>query len=92
MVELQLELQGWVVKKRTGGKEAGKIPADAKIRPIAAQAWVAQLKRWFPDIEQFPPWVVAVSLPALCLPVQVATATPAPDRSKGSGNTGEAAA
>jgi hypothetical protein len=74
MVELQLQLQGWVIKKRTG-KEAGQIPPDASIRKIASQAWAGQFKKWFPDIDDTPPWVLAVGLPLLCVPMQVATAT-----------------
>jgi len=77
VVELQLELQGWVVKKRTG-KIAGKVPEDSQIRSIAAQAWVAQLKRWFPDMDTVPPWVVAVALPLMCMPAQLANATDPP--------------
>jgi hypothetical protein len=77
VVELQLELQAWVIKKRTG-KIAGRVPEDNKIRPLAAQAWVAQLKRWFPDMDTVPPWVIAVALPAMCLPAQMANATDPP--------------
>ena len=78
VVELQLELQGWAIKKRTGGKVPGKVPEDSQIRVLAAQAWVAQLKRWFPDMDTVPPWVVAVALPLMCMPAQLAHATDPP--------------
>lgn len=73
MVELQLGLQAWGIKKRTG-KEAGLVPPDSPIRSMAAQAWAAQFKKWFPDIDNTLPWVLAVGLPLLCVPMQVATA------------------
>jgi hypothetical protein len=81
VVELQLELQGWAVKKRTG-KIPGKVPEDSQIRVLAAQAWVAQLKKWFPDMETVPPWVAAVGLPLMCVPAQLANATDPPQKTE----------
>lgn len=73
LVEVQLELQAWVIKKRTG-KIAGKLPPESQLRDLAAQAWVSQFKKWFPDLEFVPPWVLALALPMLAMPLQIANA------------------
>jgi len=77
IVELQLGLQAWLVFKRTG-KIAPPIAPDSPIRKWAADAWVAQFEQWFPDMDQVPPWILAVGLPAMALPVQFMAAQPPP--------------
>lgn len=75
IVELQLAMQGWLVKRQTG-KDPGIIPLESPVRKIAAEAWLAQFEIWFPDID-ISPWIVAVVVTGACIPVQYATATPA---------------
>lgn len=77
IVELQLGLQAWLVWKRTG-KIAPPIAADSPIRQWAADAWVAQFEAWFPNMDTVPPWILAVGLPAMALPVQFMAAQPPP--------------
>lgn len=81
VVLMQLELQAWIIRKRTGKVTAPidlSQPMAGKLIDAAAQGWVAQLKKWFPDIELCPPWVVAVGAPLLFLPAQLASAKDAP--------------
>jgi len=76
VVDGQLQLQAWCIKK--GFKvQAGEIPLE--MRKPAAACWAAQLKIWIPADKMLPPWAMALLLPALCIPVQLATATPLPD-------------
>lgn len=77
IVELQLQLQAWAIKKSLK-KVAGEIPDDSPMRKLAADAWAAQLKVWIPADQMLPPWALALILPAMCIPVQIATATPIP--------------
>ncbi|HET7485843.1 MAG TPA: hypothetical protein VFJ64_10785 [Solirubrobacterales bacterium] len=80
-VDIQLGLQGALIRRYTGRK-AGAIPPDAAVRGAAAEAWVAQLKIWFPADTMLPPWAMAIILPAMAIPVQVATSTEIPDDEK----------
>lgn len=73
IVDLQLALQGYAIKRGTG-LVPGAIPADSPLRAGAAQAWVQQLKVWFPASTMLPPWALALILPALAIPQQLATA------------------
>lgn len=75
IVDLQLELQAALIRKRTG-KQPKRIPDESPIRSMAAAAWSAQLKIWFPGDKMLPPWAMALILPAMCLPQQFATAEP----------------
>lgn len=77
LVEVQLQLQAWLVFRRTG-KIAPSIDPDSPVRDIAAQAWAAQFERWFPDMTDVAPWVLAVALPAMALPAQFMGAQPPP--------------
>jgi hypothetical protein len=74
LVDAQLGLQAAMVRRYTGRK-AGPIAPDSPLRGAAADAWVAQLKIWFPADRMLPPWAMALIIPALCIPVQVATST-----------------
>jgi hypothetical protein len=78
LVDVQLQLQAWAIRKRLK-VEPGPIPEDSKLRSAAAQAWVAQLKIWIPADKMLPPWALALILPVLCVPQQIATATKLPD-------------
>jgi hypothetical protein len=81
IVIAQLELQGWLIKKRFGKLvQPLEGPGAQQTIDIAAQAWVAQLEAWFPDIESCPPWLLAVGAPLLLLPAQLATAVDDPDK------------
>ncbi len=84
IVELQLGLQAWLVFKRTG-KFAPPIAPDSPIRKWAADAWVAQFEVWFPEMDQVPPWIIAVALPAMALPVQFMAAQPPPPNQQQNG-------
>jgi hypothetical protein len=75
IVDLQLALQAYAIKRGTG-LVAGAIPPDSKLRTDAAKAWVQQLKIWFPSTTALPPWAVALILPAMALPAQLAGARP----------------
>jgi hypothetical protein len=81
IVEVQIALQAFVIEKRTG-KRPQQLPPEvdaqfvAPLRKAAAQAWVVQFKRWFPDMDDVPPWILAAGLPLLVVPIQVATAKP----------------
>jgi hypothetical protein len=81
LVEAQLSMQAFVIEKRTG-KRPQPLPPEADahfvapLRRAAAQAWVAQFKRWFPDMDDVPPWILAAGLPLLIVPIQVATSKP----------------
>lgn len=75
IVDLQLSLQAYAIKRGTG-LVAGAIPTDSTLRTGAAKAWVQQLKVWFPSTTMLPPWAVAIILPAMALPQQLATARP----------------
>lgn len=77
LVEVQLQLQAWLVFKRTG-KISPPIAADSPIRDLAAQCWGAQFERWFPDMSDVAPWLLAVGLPAMALPAQFMGAQPPP--------------
>lgn len=82
IVEAQLQLQAWIIKKRFG-LIASPVPYEGTgkmMRDAAAQGWVAQLERWFPDIESCPPWLIAVGAPLILLPAQLSGATPDPDK------------
>jgi hypothetical protein len=81
IVDMQLGLQAALVRRYTQRK-AGPIPPDAAMRGMAAEAWVAQLKIWFPADTMLPPWAMAVILPAMAIPIQVATSTEIPDDEK----------
>lgn len=81
IVELQLGLQAWLVFKRTG-KIAPPIAPDSPIRKWAADAWVAQFEAWFPNMDTVPPWILAVGLPAMALPVQFMAAQPPPPETR----------
>lgn len=72
IVDLQLGLQAYAIKRGTG-RIAGQIPADSELRKGAAQAWAQQLKVWFPATQQLPPWAIAVVLPLMAIPTQLAT-------------------
>jgi len=80
LVECQLQLQAWAVKKKTG-KDPDPVPDSPSfpLRKYAADAWVAQFERWFPDMGDVPPWVLAAGLPLLALPVQIASAASKPE-------------
>lgn len=79
MVDAQLRLQAALIKRYTGNV-AGEVPADAPMRAAAAEAWVAQLKIWVPADRMLPPWALALVLPLMAVPVQLAGAhKPAPD-------------
>lgn len=77
IVEAQLQLQAYVIEKKTG-KRPPPLPEQlaAPLRKAASDAWVAQFERWFPDMGDVPPWIIAVAAPALLIPIQVATAKP----------------
>jgi hypothetical protein len=81
IVDAQLGLQAALVRRYTGRK-AGPIPPDSAARGAAAEAWVAQLKIWFPADTMLPPWAMALLIPAMCIPVQVATSTEIPEDEK----------
>lgn len=93
MVDAQLWLQAYGIKRATG-RVAGEIPPTAQVRSIAAEAWVAQLKIWFPSDKMLPPWAMALVLTAMCAPVQLATSTAPPpkDGEKPAENVVDAAA
>jgi hypothetical protein len=77
----QLQLQGWIIKKRFG-RIVQPLTSDRAQKTIdkAAEAWVAQLDLWFPDIKSCPPWLIAVAAPLMLLPAQLETSVPDPDR------------
>lgn len=75
IVDLQLELQAAVIRKKAK-RNPDPIPEDSPVRKMAAAAWVAQLKIWFPADTMLPPWVMALMLPVMCIPQQLANATP----------------
>lgn len=77
IVDMQLGLQAALIRRYTG-KKAGPIPPDAAMRVMAAEAWVAQLKIWVPADAMLPPWALALLLPAMAIPIQVATSTEIP--------------
>lgn len=79
MVDVQLQLQAYGIKRATG-KIAGEIPDSAAVRGLAAEAWAAQFKIWFPAETMLPPWAMALVLTAMCAPVQLATATAPPPK------------
>lgn len=81
IVDMQLGLQAAVVRRYTGRK-AGPISPDSAARGAAADAWVTQLKIWFPADTMLPPWAIALAIPAMCIPVQVATSTDIPEDEK----------
>ena len=76
VVDLQLQLQAWVIKKRFK-RIAGEIPPEAQFREMAAKAWAMQLKLWIPTFNP-PPWVIAVVLPLALSTQQLVTSTPIP--------------
>jgi hypothetical protein len=73
IVDAQLQLQAYAIKRRTG-KIAAEVPHDSPLRTGAAEAWAAQLKVWFPSATALPPWAMALILPALAMPMQLAGA------------------
>lgn len=73
LVDAQLQLQAALVKRYTG-KVAGVVPVDSPMRSAAAEAWVAQLKIWIPADKMLPPWALALLLPTMCIPAQLAGA------------------
>lgn len=73
IVDAQLQLQAYVIKRRTG-LVAAELPHDSPLRTGAAKAWAAQLKIWFPSATALPPWAMALILPAMALPAQLAGA------------------
>jgi hypothetical protein len=77
----QLQLQGWIIKKRFG-RIVQPLTGERAQKTIdkAAEAWVAQLDLWFPDIKSCPPWLIAVAAPLMLLPAQLETSVPDPDR------------
>jgi hypothetical protein len=77
IVDLQLQLQAYIIKRKLG-RVAGEIAPDSPLRKAAAQAWVAQLKIWIPDFDFLPPWGLALLLPVVCVPQQLATSQPIP--------------
>jgi hypothetical protein len=77
LVDLQLGLQASLIKRRTG-KIAAPVPLDSKLRTIAADAWIAQLKIWLPDNVQLPPLAIALLIPVLAMPQQMHGATDPP--------------
>jgi hypothetical protein len=77
IVDAQLAIQAAIIKKRTG-KIAAPVPPESKLRSMAAAAWVAQLKIWFPVDVMLPPWVMAIALPLMAMPAQAAGATDPP--------------
>lgn len=83
LVEGQLALQAWAIERKTG-KRPAPVPdsPDFPLRKIAADAWAVQFERWFPNMGDVPPWVLAAGLPLLALPVQLATAKP-PEKEAG---------
>ncbi len=81
IVDMQLGLQAALIRRYTGRK-AGPIPPESPAREMAAEAWVAQLKIWFPADTMLPPWAMALLIPAMAIPVQVATSTEIPDDEK----------
>lgn len=72
----QIDLQAWIIKWKTG-KEIPRI-VDEKVLEMGADAWVAQFELWWPDIDDVPPWVMAVGAPLFLLPSQLAAAAQAP--------------
>jgi hypothetical protein len=74
IVEVQIRIQAAIVQRYAGVEEAGVVPLDSPLRAAAAAAWVAQLKIWFPADVMLPPWAIAVILPAMAIPVQIAGA------------------
>jgi hypothetical protein len=81
IVDMQLGLQAALIRRYTGRK-AGPIPPESAARGMAAEAWVAQLKIWFPADTMLPPWAMALLIPAMAIPVQVATSTEIPEDEK----------
>jgi hypothetical protein len=81
IVLAQLQLQGWIIKKRFG-RIVQPLTGDGAQKTIdaAAEAWVAQLEVWFPDIKSCPPWLIAVGAPLMLLPAQLETSIPDPDK------------
>lgn len=77
LVDLQLELQAAGIRKWRK-KQPLPIPESSPVRQLAAEAWCAQLKVWFPADMMLAPWALALILPALCIPVQLATAVDLP--------------
>jgi hypothetical protein len=88
LVEGQLYLQAWLIKRRTG-KEA-PIPLDVPIvhpltgqqipsfRSLAAKCWAMQIEKWFPDLV-LPEWAFALLLTGFYMPWQFAKAEKKPD-------------
>jgi hypothetical protein len=81
IVDLQLQLQAYIIKRNLG-RVAGEIAPDSPLRKAAAQAWVAQLKIWIPDFDFLPPWGLALLLPVVCVPQQLATSQPVPEENQ----------
>ncbi|HYD01787.1 MAG TPA: hypothetical protein VEB22_11225 [Phycisphaerales bacterium] len=78
LVDWQLQLQAAVIRRRLK-KEPGQIPEESPARKMAADAWKEQLRRWLPSTaDLLPPWALALAIPALCIPMQVMTATDLP--------------
>lgn len=74
VVDAQLRLQAALVKRYTG-KVAAEVPLDSPLRTAAAKAWAVQLRIWFPPDRMLPPWAMALLLPTLAIPAQLAGAT-----------------
>lgn len=95
MVLGQLQLQGWIIKKRFGRLvQPLEGPLAQKTIDAASQAWVAQLTIWFPDIKACPPWLIAVVAPFMLLPEQLRTSIrdPAAKREEEAAPAAQAAA
>jgi len=88
LVDVQLQLQAYIIKRRSG-KIAGEIPLDSKIRKMAAAAWVSQLKIWFPADTMVSPWMVAIMVPLMAMPLQMAKATDPPTDATEAGAAGD---
>lgn len=77
LVLIQIDLQAWLIKKRSG-KIAAPIKPGTKIHQMAEQAWLEQFKRWYPKIDTVPPGVLAVALPMIFMLPQARGATDPP--------------
>jgi hypothetical protein len=73
LVVAQLGLQAMAVK-RWAGADPPVVEINPQLKEAAVKAWRAQLEVWLPRDIPLPPWVVAIAVPAIYIPAQVAGA------------------
>jgi len=88
LVRLQVYLQGRVAE-RLAGAEPPPVTMDAGMKDAVTRAWEQQLEIWLPKDLPLAPWMVALALPLLYFPAQLAGAQEA---AKAAENAGKAAA